>query len=105
VLADNSYGRIEHGSKVFIKDMHTIIDATTELDDGTRAAVHFTSNRGDNDRSSPLGKRDTLTGQLVKARLADGDYLLFRGLPNYRVEQTRATADDIAHRAIKVARD
>jgi hypothetical protein len=101
VLADNSYGRIERGSKVFINDAQTIIDAMTELDDGTRAPVRFTSDRAD--RSSPLGKRDTATGQLVKAQLADGDYLLFRGLPNYRVEQTKATAEEIARRvSIKV---
>ena len=102
VLADNSYGRVERGSQVFITEECTKVDATTELDDGTRAEVRYTSERAD--RGSPLGKRDAITGQLVKALLASGDYLLFRGLPGYGVEQTTASADDLRQRALVAAR-
>lgn len=74
----------------------------TELDDGRRVAVRFTTERAD--LASPIGRRDRATGQLVKARLADGDYLLFRALPNYRVEQTTASAADLARRTLVPAR-
>jgi hypothetical protein len=102
VLADNSYGRVERGSQVFLTDDAAEIRGTTELDDGTRAEVHF--RRDLTDDASPLGKRDRTTGELVKARLADGDYLLFRGLPAYRTKQTRTSADDLARRPLAPAR-
>ena len=102
VLADNSYGRIELGSRVAITDDEIHVDATTELDGHTRARVRYSSRRAD---ASPLGLRDASTGQLVKAVLDPGDYLMFRGLPNRRVEQVAARADEIAERTLVVARD
>ena len=98
VLADNSYGRLELGSQLAFTDDDTHVRATTQLDDGTRASVRFAIARGD--ATSPIGRRDGATGQLVKARLERGDYLLFRGLPERRVEQLAATAEDVARRTL-----
>ena len=95
VLADNSYGRVETGSQVAITDDATSVESITQLDDGTVHPVRFTSRRDDR---SPLGQRVAGTGQLVKARLATGNYLLFRGLPQYRVEQVAASAAELAGR-------
>jgi hypothetical protein len=103
VLADNSYGRIELGSQLAFTDEQLDVRATTELDGGSRELVRYTSARGE--VASPLGRRDRATGQLVKARLASGDYLLFRGLAGHRVEQTTARADDVMRRQLVVARD
>lgn len=89
VLADNAYGRVERGSQVAITDASVEVAALTEIDDGTRVPVRFGLHLDDQD--SPIGRPDPITGALVKARLADGDYLLFRALPGFRVEQRRAT--------------
>jgi hypothetical protein len=97
VLADNSYGRIEQGSQVFITDDETQVRALTQLDDGQQAKVEFTSHRK---QSAPLGLRDRDTGQLVKARLASGEYLLFRGLPKFCVEQVSESADQLSSRTL-----
>lgn len=102
VLADNSYGRIELGSQLALTDDETHVRAITQLDDGTRATVRFTSTRGDT--PSPLGRRDHETGQLVKARLDCGDYLMFRGLAARRVQQLGVPANELAGRPLVVAR-
>ena len=99
VMADNSYGRIELGSQVAFTDAEIRIRAQTELDDGRFARVDFTSARAE---GSPLGLRDRETGQLVKAPLVGGAYLLFRGLPERRVEQLEAA--DLAGRTLVAAR-
>jgi len=98
VLADNSYGRIERGSQVAFDDDSTFVAGVTRLDDGTERAVRFTLRRDDD---SPLGGRLD-TGELVKARLDDGDFLLFRGLPKYQVAQTAAPAEALTSRARSV---
>jgi len=99
VLADNSYSRLERGSQVAI-DTATHVHARTVLDDGTQHAVTFTTGR-----DALLGLRDRDTGQLVKARLERGDYLLYRGLPRYEVEQVAASAEILAGRPLTVARE
>jgi len=91
LYADNSYGRIEPGSQVFLDDEPRFAGATV-LDDGERAPVLTLLNEAS---SSPLGLRDA-QGRLVKARLARGDYLLFRGLPHHQVEQTACSAEALA---------
>jgi hypothetical protein len=93
VLADNAYGRLERGSQVAIAPDRVEIAARTVLDDGTEASVRFALR--DDDDASPLGRRDARTGHLVKARLDDGDYLLFRAHPGFRVEQTRARGEEL----------
>jgi hypothetical protein len=100
VLADNSYGRIERGSQVAI-DRATHVSALTQLDDGTQVPVQFTTGVA----HGPLGLRDRASGQLVKAQLAHGAYLLFRGLPKYQVEQLAVPADALADRSLIVPRD
>lgn len=100
VLADNSYGRIETGSQLLLDEAGGVASGLTVLDGGERADVRF-----DLDRADPLlGKRDIATGRLVKARLARGDYLLFRGLPGYRVEQLAAPASALDPEALEPAR-
>ncbi|MCE9572395.1 MAG: hypothetical protein K8W52_04500 [Deltaproteobacteria bacterium] len=97
VLADNSYGRVEAGSQVAITDDAITVRATTQLDDGARLTVDHIAVHG---AASPLGRRDRATGQLVKARLADDRYLLFRGLPERRVEQVAISAAELGSRAL-----
>jgi hypothetical protein len=94
VLADNSYGRTEPGSRVFLARDEARIEGSTVLDGGEGAGVAFTTRR--HDAATPLGLRDGDTGRLVKAQLDRGDYLLFRGLDGYRVEQVAVPADALA---------
>ncbi len=101
VLADNSYGRLERGSQLVLTDEATQVRAVTKLDDGAEAKVDFTLTR---DEASPLGLRDAETRQLVKARLADGAYLLFRALPDYVVEQVSASPDALGRRRLESPR-
>ncbi len=98
ILADNSYGRIERGSQLFLTEHEARVRAYTKLDDGSEHLVAFTTDRRDVD--SPLGKRDRKTGHLVKGLLENGDYLLYRGLPKYEVEQLGEDATAIARRAL-----
>lgn len=100
VLADNSYGRLERGSQIAIDDL-THVRAVTQLDDGAQLPVAFDATFDD----AALGLRDRDTGQLVKARLAGGDYLLFRGLPKYQVEQTATGSEQLAARTLIVPRE
>ncbi|MFO0596617.1 MAG: hypothetical protein U0228_14975 [Myxococcaceae bacterium] len=101
VLADNSYGRVESGSMVLLSDEVTRVRGITQLDDGSQQAVAFESGRGE---ASPLGLRDRESGGLVKAQLANGEFLMFRGLPEYRVEQVAASRAALAARSLAVAR-
>jgi hypothetical protein len=101
VLADNSYGRIERGSQVTFDGDETRVVAVTELDDGQRVPVRFTSTRGER---SALGLRDAPTQRLMKARLEGGDYLSFHGLPGYRVEQLRQSERALTGRDLVPAR-
>lgn len=95
VLADNSYGRVERGSQL------AFTDEATQLEDGRQASVQFTTER---EQDSPLGLRVQDTGQLVKARLESGEYLLFRGLADYRVEQLATSAHALRGQRLVVAR-
>jgi hypothetical protein len=101
VLGDNSYGRIELGSQLAFTDDVTTVCATTQLDDGTRVRVAYA--RARDDHGSPLGRRDRATGQLVKAIVSDGRYLLFRGLPEHEVEQLAVPSDDVGARRLVAA--
>jgi Calcineurin-like phosphoesterase len=98
VLADNSYGRVELGSQVSLTDEVMQVRAVTQLDDEQQVSVRFSSAR----EEQFLGLRVESTGQLVKARLESGEYLLFRALGDYRVEQLASTLG--SHRLV-VARD
>ena len=100
VCADNSYGRIESGSKIFVDGRHLRIAGRARLDDGTDAEVSADVRLDDD--PAPLGGRDRASGHLVVSRLADGGFLLFKGLDGFRVEQI-AEAHDLA-RARSTAR-
>lgn len=84
LCCDNSYGRIELGSQVSLDDDRVRVRAHSELDDGRFVAIEVDAVRGE---PGPLGLRDRETGQLVKARIADGEWLLFKGLPERKVSQ------------------
>ncbi len=101
VLADNSYGRIESGSQVFMTEEATAVRALTQLDGGGQAKVQF---KVEAQEKSPLGLRDRDTGQLVKARLESGEYLMFHGLADFKVEQLAISAEALALRALVVPR-
>lgn len=101
VLADNSYGRIESGSQVFMTEEATAVRALTQLDGGGQAKVQFNVEAQE---KSPLGLRDRDTGQLVKARLESGEYLMFHGLADFKVEQLAISAEALALRALVVPR-
>ena len=102
VLADNSYGRVEHGSQLAFTDEATHVSALTQLDGGLQAKVRFTLER---EQTSPIGLRELETGRLIKGRLESGDYLLFRGLPRYEVEQIATSAEALTRRPLVTARD
>jgi hypothetical protein len=102
VLADNSYARLERGSQLVFTDAATQVRAVTQLAGDQQASVRFTLTR---EQDSPLGLRVQDTGQLVKARLESGEYLLFRGLADYQVEQLATSAAALAGQRLAVARD
>lgn len=83
VLADNSYGRIEHGSQLAITDEAIAVRGWTKLDDGATEIVDLAARR---DSGGPLGTHDP-EGLLIKSRLRDGRYLRFRSLGDHRVQQ------------------
>jgi len=103
VMADNSYGRVERGSHLAFTDELTMVGAMTELDDGRRLHVAFASKR--TDERTLLGLRDATTKQLVKAQLPANAYLLFRGLPERKVEQVAGDADEIETHDFELARE
>ena len=103
VLADNSYGRIERGSRVTIDAAGVLrIEGTTVLDSGAHEAVATELGRESSSAATFVGLRDESTGRLVKARLARGDYLTFRALEGRRVEQLAATEAELARATLVV---
>ena len=84
LLADNSHGRIELGSRVFLDDDPRILGASV-LDSGERVEV-LTKLRSEG-AQGPVGSCDA-QGRLVKGRLQRGDYLVFRSFSGYRIEQS-----------------
>ena len=95
VIADNSYSRGAGASKVFLRDNGLAVEATAVLDGGTSVDVLFQIAVGD---ASLLGKRDADAGHLVKGRVAGGEFLLFRCLEGYRIEQIAASGAALASR-------
>jgi hypothetical protein len=99
VLADNSYGRLEQGSRVTIDAGGVCLEGTTLLDSGDREPV---LSRLTSRSASVLGLRDAATGRLVKGQLARGDYLTYRGHEAYRVEQIAMTDAELRNRELVV---
>ena len=102
LIADNSYGRVEEGSRVLIADGALTTEGTAELDPkpespsppGERVVVRMSLRLGDS--ATPHGKRDRDSGHLVKGQLASGDYLLFKGMPGWAMEQRATSPADVA---------
>jgi hypothetical protein len=88
ILADNSYGRVDGGSQLFLRDDSVYVEGRVRLDDGALERVHF--QLALSDTSSFIGRQLVDTGQLVKGPLESGRWLLFRSLPGWRVEQLPA---------------
>ncbi len=101
VMADNSYGRHERASRVAVEGGAVRARGETILDDGARVEVAWEA-PGD----GLLGLRDADSGQLVKARLATDDYLLFRPAAGNAVEQVAASPSSLrARRLVPPYRD
>ncbi len=101
VLADNSYGRVERGSRVAIHDNVVHVRGTTQLDSGEEESVEWALDV----RTAPfLGLRDAATGRLVKARLARGDYLTYRAFDGYEVEQVAVSEAELQRASLEAPR-
>lgn len=85
VLADSSYGRRERGNQVFVDDERLSIAARVVLDDG--AEVGVACELPTLSSAGPVGLRDVGSGRLIKGLLSTGDYLGFRFLGGYAMEQ------------------
>lgn len=98
VMADNSYGRLEHGSQVLVAGDRLQVAGRAVLDDGSERAVQVvTAGLG---VRGPVGLRDAATGRLMKGQLGEGEYLSFRFLEGYAVEQTALSAEECARLAL-----
>jgi hypothetical protein len=102
ILADNSYARVEGASRLFIRDDSVSIEGRVRLDDGRLEQLHFELALGDS--SSGLGRQMLDTGHLVKGPLESGGWLLFRALPQWRIEQISASPAELAGRGLGLAR-
>ncbi|WP_158501642.1 metallophosphoesterase [Vitiosangium sp. GDMCC 1.1324] len=102
ILADNSYGRVEGASQLFLRDDSVYVEGRATLDDGRLEHVRFQLALGDT--SVPIGRQLLDTGQLVKGPLASGDWLLFRALPQYRIEQLPEAPSSLQGRQLGPAR-
>ena len=87
ILADNSYSRLEHGAQLLLDGTSAQWTGRARLDDGSEHAIATCHRSGD---GGPLGTLDAQTGGLCAARLADGRYLLSRGLPSWQRSQVAA---------------
>ena len=82
VMADNSHARLEWGLRLDLDDDHLAWSGRCRLDDGADVDVSAVVD----DRPSLVGTVTTDGARLVKAP-HDGGWLLFRALPERRVEQ------------------
>ncbi|HYH98258.1 hypothetical protein [Hyalangium sp.] len=102
ILADNSYGRVEGASQLFLRADSVYVEGRARLDDGRLEQVRFRLSLGDD--SSFIGRQLLDTGQLVKGPLESEDWLLFRALPQRRIEQLSASPGELARRSLGLAR-
>jgi hypothetical protein len=102
ILADNSYGRVEGGSQVFLREDSVYVEGRVKLDGGQLEQVHFQLTLSDD--ASFIGRQLLDTGQLVKGPLGNGDWLLFRSLPGWRVEQVPTAPDVLTGQRLGPAR-
>lgn len=102
VLADNSYGRTEHGSKVILDDARVRIEGRARLDEGGDRTVGIDADGWS--AIGPVGLRDAPTGRLVKGRTDSGEYLAFRFREAFAMEQILVEEDDVARLELVVPR-
>jgi hypothetical protein len=102
ILADNSYARVEGASRLFIRDDSIYVEGRAKLDNGRLEQVRFELAREED--SSGLGRQLLDSGHLVKGPLESGDWLLFRALPQWRIEQLSASPAELAGRSLGLAR-
>ncbi|HZI13013.1 MAG TPA: hypothetical protein VE153_21705 [Myxococcus sp.] len=102
LLADNSYGRVEGASRVLLSDDAVHVEGEVKLDDGRLEPLRFQHARGD--ASGPLGLQLQDTGQLVKGPLQSGEWLLFRALPEFHIEQVAVAPGALEGRPLGPAR-
>ncbi|NMO15882.1 hypothetical protein HPC49_26885 [Pyxidicoccus fallax] len=103
LLADNSYGRVEGASRVFIGEDRVLLEGEVKLDDGRLEPFRHEHVLGD--LSGSFGRQLADTGHLVKGPLRSGEWLLFRALPDYRVEQLAVDPGTLAGRPLVPARN
>lgn len=102
ICADNSYGRVEGASQLFVRDDSVYVQGRARLDDGQLEHVRF--QLALEDEASWIGRQLVDTGQLVKGPLESGSWLLFRALPQQRIEQLSLAPDVLAERSLGPAR-
>lgn len=102
ICADNSYGRVEGASQLFLRDDSVYVHGRARLDDGQLEHVRF--QLALEDEASWIGRQLVDTGQLVKGPLESGSWLLFRALPQQRIEQLSLPPDVLAERSLGPAR-
>lgn len=96
VVADNSRSRVESGASVIVAGDQLHIQGSTRLDDGTMSELHAETSLSSFTRT---GLRDA-SGALLKGELEDGRVVLYRGLPEYRVEQRAIEAESVDDHAL-----
>lgn len=104
VMADNSYSRLERGSLVQCGPAGALrLRGRARLDDGEEVDVEVGGALGGADAATPLGNHDPATGAVVKGRLADRRWHLFRHVANRQVEQVAITDAELAARGVQPA--
>ena len=98
VCADNSYGRLESGSRIIVNGRELRVVGRARLDDGSDADLSAELTLDED--ASPIGTRDRASGHLVVGRIARGDLLLYKGLDGFRVEQLAETSDAARARSL-----
>jgi hypothetical protein len=98
IMADNSYGRVNVGSRVFVEGGQCQIQASAKLDSGEEVSLACTTEVSL--PAEPIGYRTRTSDYLVKGMLTDGSYLLFKALDGYRVEQTRMSPQKLAQQSL-----
>ncbi|MCU0655143.1 MAG: hypothetical protein MUF64_07595 [Polyangiaceae bacterium] len=92
LVADNSYSPVEAGCKVLLRGEQVEIEGPSRFEGG-REVVRAVLTLGE---ASPVGRRLREGGWLVKGQLPGGDFLLYRGLPGFRVEHRAVSPQELA---------
>jgi hypothetical protein len=85
LLADNSHGRVQVGSRVSMTDDAVHVAGEVVLDDGSRHRVDYAVAA---DEPSDVGLHLPNGGPLIKGPI-EHSFLTFRALPGYAIEQRR----------------